>query len=116
MIPRVAMKWYELGNELLAESDRDKLSDIQSTHNNFQKCCLEMFHVWLTIYPNATWCTVIEVLRSPGLQLVKMANEIEKDLKGYNVCTVKECVCGEGGSEICIYAILFQFWNKFKSV
>ena len=80
VIPKVSIRWYELGIELFDEADRVKLQEIKETHNELQKCCLEMFQLWLNIYLDGTWHKIIEALKSPGVQLMTQANNIEKYL------------------------------------
>jgi len=88
VIPKVAIKWYQLGIELFDEEDTVKLSEIQADFSEHQRCCLEMFRLWLSIYSDSTWFKIIEALKSPGLQLVTDANGIEKDIKQGYICTI----------------------------
>ena len=41
-----------------------------------------MFKHWLNITPGATWDNIIHALRAPSLQLLSVANEIEKKVEG----------------------------------
>jgi len=82
VVPHVAIKWYELGIELFDEKDRVKLLEIKKIHsNNLQQCCLEMFQLWLSIYSDGKWYKIVEALKSPGIQLITEADEIEKNIK-----------------------------------
>ena len=84
VIPKVANKWYELGIQLLNQSQLPKLEEIQKAYpNNFQRCCFEMLKYWLDITPGASWDNLIRTLRVPSLELLAMADDVEKDFKGY---------------------------------
>jgi len=100
VVPKVAIKWFQLGIELFDQSDAIKLSEIKKTNSDLHICCLEMFQLWLNIYSDATWFKITEALKSPGLQLRTVANEIEKDVKkgnslntGDRPCCMCVCVC-----------------------
>ena len=44
-------------------------------------CCTEMFQLWLSKQPRASWNQLIDSLRQPGIDLNRLANEIEQMLK-----------------------------------
>ena len=83
VIPKVANKWYELGIQLLNQPQLPKLDEIHKAYpNNLQRGCVEMLKYWLDITPGATWDDLIHALRAPGLQLLAMADDVEKEVKG----------------------------------
>ena len=83
VVPRVANKWYELGIQLLNESQLPRLDEIRATHSNDRReGCVEMLKCWLNINPGASWDNLINALRTPVLELLATADDIEKDVKG----------------------------------
>ena len=46
------------------------------------RCCQEMFAKWLETPENASWDQLLEALRSPGVQLESLANQIDQMLVG----------------------------------
>ena len=50
-----------------------------------------MLKCWLKITPGATWDDLIHALRAPSLELLSVADDIEKEVKGW--CSyICECV------------------------
>ena len=89
VIPRVASKWFELGAELFDEKEEHKLDNIESSHkNDVNKCCLEMFRMWLKRI-NPTWTQIVAALASPGVDLTSEANNLRKQLTGI----INNCYC-----------------------
>ena len=43
---------------------------------------MEMLNYWLKITPDANWDNLIHALRAPGLHLLAIANDVEKEVKG----------------------------------
>ena len=41
-----------------------------------------MLKCWLNITPGATWDNLILALRAPGLELLSIADDVEKEVKG----------------------------------
>ena len=83
VIPKVANKWYELGIQLLNQPQLPKLDEIQRAYlNNLQRGCLEMLKYWLEITPGVTWDNLIHALRAPGLELLAIADDVEKEVQG----------------------------------
>ena len=83
VIPNVATKWYELGVELLDEKEECNLNIIESNcGKDVKKSCLEMFRLWLSTNPDASWWQIMEALKSPGVDLSSVAVELEKKLSG----------------------------------
>ena len=83
VIPKVANNWYYLGIQLLNNSEMPKLEAINATYStDFQRGCVEMFKHWLNITPGATWDNLLHALRAPGLKLLLIADDVEKEIKG----------------------------------
>ena len=79
VIPLVATKWYELGAELFDEREEYKLDTIDSDHKrDANKCCFEMFRMWLQTHTNATWSLIVEALESPGINLLPVAADLRE--------------------------------------
>ena len=83
VVPKVANKWYPLGIQLLDDSQLPRLNGIRTTYANDQQGgCVEMLQHWLNITPEATWDNVMHALRAPGLELLFLADEVEKEVTG----------------------------------
>ena len=83
IIPKVANEWYDLGIQLFHESQRSRLDEIRSSYSNDRRgACVEMLSYWLKITPGATWDDLIEALKAPGLGLLAIADDAEKQIKG----------------------------------
>ena len=84
VIPKVSTHYNEIGIELFHDDDLPVLDEIQKANpNDYRKACLAMFQHWLGAdYPNATWNALITALRSPGIQLIAVSHELEKQLIG----------------------------------
>ena len=77
----VALKWHDLGTELLDFKDVRKLDTIEADHpSNHDKCCVKMFKLWLRTQPTASWNQLIEALRQPDIELDALATRIEQML------------------------------------
>ena len=44
------------------------------------RCCKEMFAKWLETEENASWDQLLKALRSPSIQLIHFASQIEQML------------------------------------
>ena len=75
-------KWYDLGVKLLKEKQEDQLDVIQSNSSDNKTCCKEMFWYWLKSNPNANWNQLVECLKSPAVELVALASDLEKMFAG----------------------------------
>ena len=83
VIPKVANDWYDLAIQLFSESQVPRLDEISATFSNDRRRgCVEMLKYWLKITPGATWDNLIHALRAPGLQLMAIADEVEKEVEG----------------------------------
>ena len=74
----VAVKWRNIGVELLEQNDVEKLNLIKMNNaGDASECCGEMLELWLHRQPNASWNQLIEALRAPGIKLNDVASKIE---------------------------------------
>ena len=79
----IAVKWFELGVELLKNDDH--LAVIKADHpNDVKACCYEMFKKWLETTPNASWSQLVTALNN--IQMNSVAGAISKQYK-----TGKDC-------------------------
>ena len=78
VIPHVASKWLQLGIELFDAGEEHKLYTIESNHKDVDKCCFEMFRLWLNTHVNPTWTQIVEALESPGVHLLSVASDLKK--------------------------------------
>ena len=80
VLPLVAIKWHDLGLELLDAciEDEQLLLEIKRNYCNCNECCQEMFKLWINIQAaSASWNQLIETLREPSLELTEVAGKIE---------------------------------------
>jgi len=83
VVPKVAINWYELAIQLFSESQLPRLDEIRRVNSNdLQKGCIEMVKYWLVVTPGATWNDIISALKAPGLTMLAIADDIEKEVKG----------------------------------
>ena len=83
VIPKISNDWYEVGIQLFSDSQLPKLDEIRAVYSNDRRGgCVEMLKYWLKITLEPTWDNLIHALRSPGLELLAVANDIEKKVKG----------------------------------
>ena len=79
----MAPTWYEVGAMLLDVTQEPQLNLIQDTYGaDTKKCCLAMLKKWMYTHPEATWNHLVIALRSPGVEMVAVASEIEKNFAG----------------------------------
>ena len=79
VIPHVARsKWLQLGIELFDTGEEHKLYTIESNHKDVDKCCFEMFRLWLDTCVNPSWTQIVEALESPGVHLMAVAADLKK--------------------------------------
>ena len=79
-MPLVAIKWHDLGLELLdaCVEDEGLLLEINKNYRDCKECCREMFKLWIDIQAaSASWNQLIEALREPSLELTEVAVKIE---------------------------------------
>ena len=71
----IAIKWYELGLELLDSSSH--LEVIKANNqNDMQSCCQKMFQRWLDVKPDASWSVLVIALKS--IEMTTAADAISK--------------------------------------
>ena len=75
--------------KLLKEEQEAELDAIQSNSSDNKTCCKEMFWYWLKSNPNANWYQLVECLKSPAVELVSVAADVEKMFAG----NMYICVC-----------------------
>ena len=77
VIPLVAIRWYDLGLELLETQHERDLEIIEENNNEVKKCCRKMFSKWLeTQSDNASWDQLIQAIKT--IKLNNVANDIEQ--------------------------------------
>ena len=65
----LAVRWYDLGKQLLTDDTVGTLDVIKADHpNDVSACCNEMFMTWLELQPNATWSQLITALSNIGMK------------------------------------------------
>jgi hypothetical protein len=74
VVPRVCGKIRQLAIQL---GLGDKIEAIQANFSKVEDQTLEVFKVWRERDENYTWDFLIKALRSPAMQLIKLANELE---------------------------------------
>ena len=82
-LDKLTPNWYELGAMLLEEKQEPHLRAIKTSHGgDARRCCLEMLQYWMETHPEATWDHLVTALKSPGVELIAVASDIEKILTG----------------------------------
>ena len=79
VIPLVAIKWYDLGLELLETKHERELDTIEkdSKVEGAKTCCRKMFSKWLeTQSDNASWDQLIQAVKN--IELNDVASDIEQ--------------------------------------
>ena len=80
MVPGAAVKWRDLGVQLLDPTSGDMLDIIEKDNqNDVKECCKRMLQKWLKKTPDASWNQLLEALRSPDVELNHLANQIEQE-------------------------------------
>ena len=87
VVPLAAVKWYELGLQLLEPEYTSELNTIEADGRGDAKtCCRKMFMKWLDTDSAASWTKVIESLKA--IQSTKVASSIADLLKQGGECCV----------------------------
>ena len=73
---KVALKWYDLGVELLSIERVDIIK--HDNPQDVEACCTEMFKFWLQEDTMASWTKLVRALRSTSVGQIVLADEIEK--------------------------------------
>ena len=75
----IARDWYVIGVELFDPGDEQELNIIQKNHpGDAKECAAEMFKLWLSVKPEASWDKLLKVLRKPHIKLNALAVKIER--------------------------------------
>ena len=83
----MAPNWYEVGAMLLEVEQESQLALIQANHGgDVRKCCLAMLRYWMDTHPKATWHHLVAALVSPGVNLLVVASNIQKNFTGKLMC------------------------------
>ena len=64
----MAVRWYDLGTQLLTDDTVGTLRVIKANHpNDVDICCNKMLEKWLELQPDATWSQLIKALNNIGM-------------------------------------------------
>ena len=74
----IAPYWFEVGIELLEESNVHKLNIIRMDYPDVRSCCLKMLDYWLEVDVEASWNKLIDVLEV--IKLPTTAARIRQDI------------------------------------
>ena len=78
---KVAQKWRDLGVQLLRSDQENLLNIIAKDHpHDAVRCCQCVFETWLETAADPTWNQLLEALRSPGIQLSYVADQLEQKM------------------------------------
>ena len=92
MVYNAAIKWRDLGVQLLRPDQEKMLDIIAADHpHDVVSCCKSVLKKWLDTTSDATWNEFIRALRSPGVQLDYLAGQLEQMM-----ITKCEPLCGTG--------------------
>ena len=81
VIPYVATKWFQLGLELFDIEETEKLDTIEHNYSNdADKCCFQMFRIWLKTDRHLDWNRIVNALKSPGVNLNTLADKLDQKL------------------------------------
>ena len=76
--------WFDLGVELLENSDVEALRIIKKEFpKDIRRCCSEMFQLWLERCPSAEWKDLISALHYIGCK--HLAEKIQNEVYGMYV-------------------------------
>ena len=77
MVPVATPKWSSIGIDLL--NDNTQIDTIALNNpGNSQKCCQQMFAIWLDKNPQATWQKLLNALESDAVGLNALALKVKK--------------------------------------
>jgi len=81
IVPFVGGKWYNLGVQLLDPKSEATLRYWKTElHKGADELCTDMFSHWLTTNKKASWNDVISALKAPSINLLNLADDVEKKL------------------------------------
>ena len=86
VVPKVAVKWEDIGIQLL-QSDHETTIGIlkRDNPNNTVENCKLVLQKWLETTVDASWDQLIKALRHPGVQLVYVASQLEKNMIAHSM-------------------------------
>ena len=98
VVNNVAHKWRDLGEQLLQPDQETMLDIIEADQpSDVVSCCKRFFKKWRDTTTNATWDQLIQALRSPSVQLVYLADQLQQMLiterKIYVIVTETKATC-----------------------
>ena len=77
--------WYHLGIQLFDQEDKSKLDTIKANKpGDAEGACTEMFSLWLQKNPYASWNSLVETIKGPGVEKHNVAYKIEQMLQPGN--------------------------------
>ena len=80
VVPEVAVKWKDLGIQLLDPTSGSTLDIIEKDFpRDVIKCCQCMLQKRLEKTPDASWNQLLAALKSPSVQLHHLASQIEQE-------------------------------------
>ena len=89
----VAVKWYDLGIQLLSNEAKVQLEIIKSNYpSDAQKCSTAMFEYWLKVDTGASWIKLIEAIKTVNFSLAERISK--KFFQGNNytyIHTIPDC-------------------------
>lgn len=94
VLPLVAVKWHDLGLELMDACVEDErlLLEIKKNYRSSNECCRGMFKLWLDVQAGASWNQLVQALREPSLGLNELSIKVEEMLQpicgGKNITTM----------------------------
>ena len=81
VVIKVAVKWRDLGVQLLRADQEKILGIIEADHpRDTVSCCKCVLETWLDTSTDATWNKLIRALRSPSVQLDYLADQLEQKM------------------------------------
>jgi len=78
-LKEAADRWRDIGVLLLNPATLRIIE--KNNPQDVEKCCKCMLEKWLDTQPDACWNQLLEVLRSPGVELNTLAHQIELKLR-----------------------------------
>ena len=80
-MPKVAVKWKDIGIQLLDHKYWGALDIIEADCKlDSKEGCKRMFKKWLEIDTGASWDKLLKAIKSPAVGLLVIAKEIEKEI------------------------------------
>ena len=81
VVPQASARWYNLGVQLFEPRDVGILNSMKIKANKpLDELCTEVLNHWLDTKKSATWSNLIESLKSPSVNLLNVASNVERML------------------------------------